>query len=249
MWGVTMSNSDIILNRIRKNREFYCDECLQKITGVQPHQQVNIICNKLAMQGKLHRERRICSCCHKRIIVNIPLSSPDISPVKTPIAHPNEILPDPITIDSAFPSALSASQFEERVSHFACNYFKKQFTECALDIGSGKLHRFDRVSYDRSVVIECKSYNWTSGGNYPSGKIATLKEALFYFQNINAEKKILAMHHREFPNKELLADVFYRQNQQLFHDVELWDFIPSENPLEDCARVLTQGCKILRLTQ
>jgi hypothetical protein len=181
--------------------------------------------------------------------VNIPLFSPDISPAKTQIARPNEILPDPITFDSEFPLTLSASQFEERVSHFAGNYFKKRFAEHALDIGSGKLHRFDLVSDDNSVVIECKSYNWTSGGNYPSGKVATLKEALFYFQNINADKKILAMHHREFPNKELLIDVFFRQNRQIFRDVEIWDFILSENPLEDSARVLTQGNEILRLTQ
>jgi hypothetical protein len=34
-----------------------------------------------------------------------------------------------------------------------------------------KIHRFDLGSADPPILVECKSYTWTSGGNSPSAKI------------------------------------------------------------------------------
>jgi hypothetical protein len=133
------------------------------------------------------------------------------------------------------------------VNLFVTHYFHKPFSEQALDLGQGKMHKFDLVSADHSIIIECKSYTWTSGGNYPSGKISTLKEALLYFRTIQAQKKILVMHHKEFPQKELLADVFFRQNRQLIGDVEIWDYIVSTDPMQDKVRIVTSENTIIGL--
>ena len=38
-----------------------------------------------------------------------------------------------------------------------------------------KEHRFDVVSADGDIIIECKCYTWTNGGNVPSAKMSTLQ--------------------------------------------------------------------------
>ena len=44
-----------------------------------------------------------------------------------------------------------------------------------------KSHKFDLGSDDPPVVVECKSYTWTSGGNSPSAKIRGLNEVMLLF--------------------------------------------------------------------
>ena len=54
--------------------------------------------------------------------------------------------------------------------------------EYAIDVGLGtrrRSHRFDFGS--KSLLVECKYYGWTDGGNNPSAKISTLNESMLYF--------------------------------------------------------------------
>jgi hypothetical protein len=44
-----------------------------------------------------------------------------------------------------------------------------------------KDHRFDFGNAD--LLVECKFYDWTEGGNNPSAKISTLNEAMMYFHS------------------------------------------------------------------
>jgi hypothetical protein len=44
-----------------------------------------------------------------------------------------------------------------------------------------KPHKFDLGSDDPPILVECKSYTWTSGGNSPSAKIRSLNEAMLLF--------------------------------------------------------------------
>lgn len=44
-----------------------------------------------------------------------------------------------------------------------------------------KSHSFDFGSEDPPILVECKSYTWTSGGNSPSAKIRGLNEAMLLF--------------------------------------------------------------------
>ncbi len=54
-------------------------------------------------------------------------------------------------------------------------FYGKEFTkEKAVNIGNPpKAHRFDLVSKDESLTVECKCYNWTKGANPPSAKMST----------------------------------------------------------------------------
>ena len=44
-----------------------------------------------------------------------------------------------------------------------------------------KSHKFDLGSEDPPILVECKSYTWTSGGNSPSAKIRGMNEVMLLF--------------------------------------------------------------------
>jgi hypothetical protein len=44
-----------------------------------------------------------------------------------------------------------------------------------------KDHKFDLGSEDPPILVECKSFTWTSGGNSPSAKIRGMKEVMLLF--------------------------------------------------------------------
>lgn len=44
-----------------------------------------------------------------------------------------------------------------------------------------KEHAFDLGCERQKVIVECKSYLWTSDDNVPSAKMTVWNEAMFYF--------------------------------------------------------------------
>ena len=55
-----------------------------------------------------------------------------------------------------------------------------------------KSHKFDLGNC--GLLVECKAYGWTEGGNSPSAKFATTNEAMLYFVAApDAYKKMLFM--------------------------------------------------------
>ena len=85
-------------------------------------------------------------------------------------------------------------------------------------------HRFDLVSEDRRIVVECKCYTWTSGGKTPQGKISTLIEALYYMSFLpETGIRIIAINKAITPGKtETLAAYFFRTYRHLLRAVQLW---------------------------
>lgn len=69
--------------------------------------------------------------------------------------------------------------------------------EVALPIGyPSKNHKFDCVSEDRKIIVECKCYTWTATGNVPSAKLMGLNEALFYMSYLLEDAiAIFALYH------------------------------------------------------
>ena len=240
-----MSNREGTLGYITRNHGQYCDDCLSDLLNIHPRQQVNTICRDLANRGYIDRYKGRCTHCQSTKVVNGQSSGFKSKYPNTIEKTKEKIIGDPANNGETNVHVMGPKQFEDRVNKFVARYFHNEFSEQALDLGQGKMHKFDLVSADRSIIVECKSYTWTEGGNFPSGKIATLKEALFYFSLVKAERKILVMHHRPFPKKEPLVDVFFRQNRQLIGDVELWDYIVSTSPMQDKVRIVTSGDTII----
>ncbi len=86
-------------------------------------------------------------------------------------------------------------------------------------------HRFDCVSVDQTIVVECKCYTWTVSGNIPSAKMATLDEVLFYMSFLPAEvTKIIAINKANTTEKsETFAEYFFRTKKHLLRDVQIYE--------------------------
>ena len=67
--------------------------------------------------------------------------------------------------------------FQRKVLSIAQKTFNMPFDEeKVVPVGNPpKEHRFDVVSADGDIIIECKCYTWTNGGNVPSAKMSTLQ--------------------------------------------------------------------------
>ena len=86
--------------------------------------------------------------------------------------------------------------FQRKVLSIAQKTFNMPFDEeKVVPVGNPpKEHKFDVVSADGDIIIECKCYTWTNGGNVPSAKMSTLNEAVLYLRSVNYNaRKILAM--------------------------------------------------------
>lgn len=118
-------------------------------------------------------------------------------------------------------------QFQQKVLVLASKEFNKDFIEeKVVTIGKpGKEHRFDCVSSDLSIIIECKCYSWTEGNNVPSAKMSTLNEAVLYLRNAEPSAlKIIAMK-KDFSSKrnETLAQYYLRTYGHLLADIQIWE--------------------------
>ena len=73
-------------------------------------------------------------------------------------------------------------EFQEATARLLADYYGVGFDiEIPMPIGNPpKLHRFDCVSLDRKIAVECKCYTWTQTGNIPSAKLAFLNQSVLY---------------------------------------------------------------------
>lgn len=87
-----------------------------------------------------------------------------------------------------------------------------------------KLHRFDLGSNTPPILVECKSYTWTSGGNSPSAKIRGLNEAMLLFSVAPSKYRKLLVMLRHLRREESLARNWLRNHGHLVPpDVEIWE--------------------------
>ena len=117
--------------------------------------------------------------------------------------------------------------FQGRVKVVAEEHFSTRFIdEEAVLVGRpAKEHRFDLVSEDSKIVIECKCYTWTNGNNVPSAKMSTLNEAVLYMRSLpEGTRKILAIKKDvRTSNSETLASYYCRIYGHLLEDISIWE--------------------------
>lgn len=98
-----------------------------------------------------------------------------------------------------------------------------------------KPHRFDFGSDEPSVLVECKSHNWTDSGNMPSAKVTVWNEAMYYFHLApdNFRKILFVLEARHNRQPETLAEYYVRINSHLIpNGVSIIEF----NPVSKVAR-------------
>lgn len=117
--------------------------------------------------------------------------------------------------------------FQELVCSRLEQHFAVPFRmEVALPIGyPQKLHKFDCVSEDGEIVVECKCYTWTETGNVPSAKMMGMNEAIFYMSYLPKDMiKILCIKKATHMRKtETLADYYCRIDGHLLRDVKVFE--------------------------
>ena len=122
--------------------------------------------------------------------------------------------------------------FQATVKRAAEAYLSCSFEdECPVLIGNPPPpHKFDVVSSDGSVIIECKCYTWTEGGNVPSAKLATLDEAVLYMRSVTYKaRKIIAIKKAYNHNNSItLAEYFCDKKGHLLDDIEVWEVDDNE---------------------
>ncbi len=92
-----------------------------------------------------------------------------------------------------------------------------------------KAHNFDLGGDAPPVLVECKSYTWTSGGNAPSAKLRSLNEAMLHFilAPSGYRKILIVQESLRDGRSESLAEYYLRtQGHMVPEDVEVWELNP-----------------------
>jgi len=88
-----------------------------------------------------------------------------------------------------------------------------------------RLHKFDLGREHPPLLVECKSYTWTNGGNSPSAKIRGLNEVMLLFSLAPARyRKILFMLKHLRKGLSLAGHYVRTQGHLIGPNVEIWEF-------------------------
>jgi hypothetical protein len=112
---------------------------------------------------------------------------------------------------------IAKSFFEQELS-------KPLLEQIPLKLRTGEVHKFDLISDDEQIVIECKNHTWTKSGNYPSAKVIDAQRSIELLHKCPANRKIIVFHDHQGP-KETLVAVFVRRNKPLLAGIEVWRYL------------------------
>ncbi|AYO31671.1 hypothetical protein D2962_14655 [Biomaibacter acetigenes] len=217
-------HSEKIIDFLYSRNKSFCDDCLSKLLGIEPRQTIYVICNKLYKQGTINRYKDECSYCKKDKLINrITDTYSNKSVLDSETTLKNNYLDLYNNNNRAF-TRLLYDAFENRVGLYLNRIFSDSFREKPLIVGINKVHKFDLVSSDNSIVVECKSYTWTKDDNFPSAKISTAIEAIFYLSRIIADRKIIVFQDDFNKKGESLVETFIKRYEGLLDDVEVWAY-------------------------
>jgi hypothetical protein len=88
-----------------------------------------------------------------------------------------------------------------------------------------KPHKFDLGSEDPPILVECKSYTWTSGGNSPSAKIRGLNEVMLLFSVAPKYFRKILFVLKNLRRDVSLADHYIKtQGHLIGPNIEIWEF-------------------------
>lgn len=88
-----------------------------------------------------------------------------------------------------------------------------------------KPHKFDLGSEEPPMLVESKSYIWTSGGNSPSAKIRGMNEAMLLFSVApNHYRKILFLLKHLRRETTLAAHYIKTLGHLIGQGIEIWEF-------------------------
>lgn len=122
--------------------------------------------------------------------------------------------------------------------------------EFPLQVGyaSKKVHRFDLGSKSPAVIVECKSYTWTAGGNSPSAKIRSMNEVMLLFSVAPLEYRKVLFLLKHLKNDFSLAKHYIKtQGHLIGPGIEVWE-CDAQTRHADCLLPLTASTVPLQQT-
>lgn len=88
-----------------------------------------------------------------------------------------------------------------------------------------KPHKFDLGSDDPPMLVECKSYTWTSGGNSPSAKMRSMNEVMLLFSVCPQHYRRVLFVLKHLRREVSLAAHFVKtQGHLIGPNIEIWEF-------------------------
>jgi hypothetical protein len=127
----------------------------------------------------------------------------------------------------AISNAHAGREFEEAARAFflTTGISLESNFEVPIGVGIRKIHRFDLGSESPPILVECKSYTWTSGGYSPSAKIRGLNEVMLHFSvSPNHYRKILFVLKHLRKDLSLASHYIKTQGHLIGDNVEVWEF-------------------------
>jgi len=128
--------------------------------------------------------------------------------------------------------------FEETVGDYFEERFDVELSETRLQIGPDQYHKFDLVSPHGNIIIECKSFTWTDGGNFPQAKISTANETILFLSRVEADGKMLVMQDDLAPDGRSLVKTYADRYGGLMDDIEVWQYIPHQERPDTVTKVI-----------
>lgn len=118
-------------------------------------------------------------------------------------------------------------EFEQAARLYWANTGIRLEPNFPVEIGyqAKKNHRFDLGSDNPPILVECKSYTWTSGGNSPSAKIRSMNEVMLHFSVAPAHyRKVLFLLKHMKGALSLGKHYLSTQGHLVTPGVEIWEF-------------------------
>jgi hypothetical protein len=118
-------------------------------------------------------------------------------------------------------------EFEEAARLFFAETGIALEPEFAAPVGHKikKPHKFDLGSEEPPILVECKSYTWTSGGNPPSAKIRGLNEVMLLFSLAPCRYRKILFLLKHLRRDVSLASYYIRtQGHLIGPKIEVWEF-------------------------
>jgi len=200
------------------------DDQLSRQSGIRPRQTVNQICRRLEATGQL---RRTTGSDGK--IINTLLDG--AAEFALPRAEPAKAAPSAEANNFQRIGSISNAHAGREFEDAACAFFAKTGIVLTRNFGvelghvKKRMHRFDLGSEEPPILVECKSYTWTSGGNSPSAKIRSMNEVMLFFTLAPAHyRKILFLLKHLRGEVTLAANYIKNYAHVIPPGVEIWEF-------------------------
>lgn len=113
--------------------------------------------------------------------------------------------------------------FERLVEYHFGDLFAKNFSRQVPYIAGGDSYRFDLISTDREVVVDCLSPIWNRSGEFPGSLDWSARSSTDWLKKYPAERRLLVLQDDVLKRKSLAAAFVHRNHQDL-EGIQVWGY-------------------------